>query len=84
MKKWPAFAVGLSVVLSGVPAGVAGAQQSSTATDDTLPELTPAPDDALTGALDAGRVGEAEYALERALTLFRPSLGRAVAIQRDR
>jgi len=74
MKKWLAFAVGLSVALSGVPAGVAGAQQSSTATDDTLPELTPAPDDALTGALDAGRVGEAEYALERALTLFRPSL----------
>lgn len=74
MKKWLMIVVALSVALFGAPTGVAGAQQSSTGADDTLPELTPAPDDALTGALDAGRVGEAEYALERALTLFRPSV----------
>jgi hypothetical protein len=35
-----------------------------------LPPLAPAPQDALTRALDAGRLTEAGYALERARTLF--------------
>jgi hypothetical protein len=37
-----------------------------------LPGLTPVRPDALTRALDAGRLSEAEYALERARSLFQP------------
>jgi hypothetical protein len=35
-----------------------------------LPALAPAPDDALTDALEAGELTEAEYALERAASVF--------------
>jgi hypothetical protein len=34
------------------------------------PPLTPGPPDALTGALESGRLSEARYALERARSLF--------------
>jgi len=36
-----------------------------------LPDLAPAPPDALTRALEAGRLSEAQYALQRAVGLFR-------------
>ena len=43
----------------------------------SLPALTSAPSDALTRALDAGRLSEAQYALERARSLFRLAQVRA-------
>ncbi len=46
-------------------AGTAGAQ-----TPRALPTLAPAPSDALTEALETGELTEAEYALERARSLF--------------
>lgn len=42
-----------------------------------LPALAPAPRDALTRALESSRLSEAEYALERALSLFRLGEARA-------
>lgn len=42
-----------------------------------LPSLAPAPRDALTRALETGRLSESEYALERALSLFRLGEARA-------
>jgi hypothetical protein len=41
-----------------------------------LPPLAPAPADGLTSALEAGRLSEAEYALERARSLFQPAQAR--------
>jgi hypothetical protein len=62
-------------VFGGV--GTATEKPLRNAARPALPELTPAPDDALSRALRTGAVGEAEYALERALTLFvRPSVAR--------
>jgi hypothetical protein len=56
------------VLVTGlVLAGAAQAQSE----ERELPALAPAPDDALTDALESGQLSEAEYALERAQSLFR-------------
>ena len=47
------------------------AASAASAAEKPLPALTPAPRDALTRALGAGRLTEAEYALERGRSLFR-------------
>lgn len=49
---------------------LAGAAQAQSE-ERELPALAPAPDDALTDALESGELTEAEYALERAQSLFR-------------
>ncbi|MGH3022509.1 MAG: hypothetical protein ACRDNI_02530, partial [Gaiellaceae bacterium] len=64
-----------TAVLAFAPA--AGAQPAPRA----LPALAPAPADALTRALSAGRLTEAEYALERARSLFQ--LGRVRRVYGD-
>jgi hypothetical protein len=63
--------VSLTLLLAAIPQ-VVGA---SHAPDPRarLPELTPAPSDSLSRALSRGTIGEAEYALHRALSLFRAS-----------
>ena len=66
LRRWALAAVALAAVAAVVPAP-AGARAKP------LPALTPAPRDALTRALETGRLGEAEYALERARSLFRPA-----------
>jgi hypothetical protein len=53
---------------------LAGAAQAAQPGEKELPAPAPAPDDALTDALESGRLTEAEYALERARSLFQ--LGR--------
>lgn len=55
----------LAACLLAVPS-VAAAQEDVR----PLPALAPAPDDALTEALETGELSEAEYALERALSVF--------------
>jgi hypothetical protein len=55
------------LVTALVLAGAAQAQSE----ERELPALAPAPDDALTDALESGELTEAEYALERAQSLFR-------------
>ncbi len=66
--------VSLSIGLSAV-AGVGTATEAPARprARPGLPELAPAPDDALSRALVTGAVDDAEYALERALTLFERS-----------
>ena len=54
------------LVTAVVLAGAAQAQSE----ERELPALAPAPDDALTDALESGELTEAEYALERAQSLF--------------
>jgi len=74
MRRLLSLVVSLSIALSAV-AGV-GAATKAPARDRArpgLPELAPAPDDALSRALVTGAVDDAEYALERALTLFERS-----------
>jgi hypothetical protein len=58
------------LVAALVLAGAAQAQSE----ERELPGLAPAPDDALTDALESGELTEAQYALERARSLFQ--LGR--------
>ncbi|CAN5585970.1 hypothetical protein BH20ACT23_BH20ACT23_21140 [soil metagenome] len=65
------LALSLSLALTAVPVGAA-TQTHSQNQARALPKLTPAPDDALSRALDTGAVSDAEYALERALSLFAP------------
>ena len=65
------LAVSLSLALTAVPVGAA-AQATPQKQVRALPKLTPAPDDALSRALQTGTVSDAEYALERALSLFAP------------
>lgn len=57
--------LGVSFLLAAALAGTASGQQHP------LPALAPAPEDALTEALELGELTEAEYALERARSLFR-------------
>jgi hypothetical protein len=64
------LAVSLSLVMPVAP--VAAAAQTPVQPARELPELAPAPDDALSRALHTGAVSDAEYALERALSLFTP------------
>jgi hypothetical protein len=71
MKRLLSMVVSLSLALAIF--GGAGATTERPLRDRArprLPELTPAPDDALSRALVQGAVGDAEYALERALALF--------------
>jgi hypothetical protein len=56
-----ACVLGFCVLFAAAPAAAAGPE---------LPPLAPAPRDALTRALDAGRLSEPAYALARARTLF--------------
>jgi len=56
------------VAFTGV--GRAAGESPRDASPPRLPQLAPAPDDALSRALETGVVSEAEYALERALSLF--------------
>ena len=79
MRRLLPLVVSLAVALAGVPAGVSASSQTPSRGLDArrLPELTPAPADDLSRALDVGLVDEAEYALERALSLFaRPPVER--------
>src|SRR4249919_415778 len=62
------LAGGLGVLVAAlVLTGMAQAQSE----ERELPALAPAPDDALTDALESGELTKAEYALERAQSLFR-------------
>ncbi|MGH2828784.1 MAG: MXAN_6640 family putative metalloprotease [Actinomycetota bacterium] len=72
MKKLLVLAVSLSVLTLGLPAHVSGAVKAAEPLADAVPGLTPAPRDALTRALEAGGITEAEYSLERARSLFEP------------
>ncbi|MGH2752643.1 MAG: MXAN_6640 family putative metalloprotease [Actinomycetota bacterium] len=79
MKKLLSVVLCLSVLALGAPGGGTGGAHASVRRaglpqppDRRLPPLAPSPDDALTRALDAGAVTEAEYSLDRALTLFTP------------
>ncbi|MDQ4058738.1 MAG: hypothetical protein M3124_06415 [Actinomycetota bacterium] len=74
MRRVLVLAVSLSVMTLGVPAHVSGAAKPARPLIDALPGLTPAPRDALTRALEEGRVTEAEYSLERARSLFEPEV----------
>jgi hypothetical protein len=71
MRKLLSLVLSLSLTLT-VFAGVSVAsdEPDRDGAPPRLPELAPAPDDALSRALDTGAVGEAEYSLERALSLF--------------
>jgi hypothetical protein len=71
MKKLLVLAVLVSVLMLGAPANVTGAVKPSQRPADSL-RLTPAPEDALTRALETGRLTEAEYTFERARSLFEP------------
>jgi hypothetical protein len=63
--------VSLSIVLSAVARMSAATEApAGDRARRGLPELAPAPDDALSRALASGTVDDAEYALKRALTLF--------------
>lgn len=73
MKKVLVLGVSLSVLMLGSPANVSAIAPSKSPAD-TLPALTPAPEDALTRALETGRLTEAEYTFERALSLFEPKV----------
>ena len=79
MRRLLPLVVSLAVALAGVvPTASASPQMPARArAAHRLPELAPAPADGLSRALDAGVVDEAEYALERALSLFaRPPIER--------
>jgi len=71
MRTLLSLAVSVSLALPAVPVD-AFAQATPQRQRHALPELTPAPDDALSRALDRGNVSDAEYALERAVSLFAP------------
>ena len=68
LKALAAAAVALSL-LPAIPAA-SGSERRAPSTR-TLPALTGVRSDALTRALDAGELSEAEYALERAKSIFR-------------
>ena len=72
MKKVLVLAVSVSVLMLGAPASVAGAVTPRHRPEDAQPELTSTPSDGLTRALETGLLTEAEYTLERALSLFEP------------
>ncbi|MGH2700328.1 MAG: MXAN_6640 family putative metalloprotease [Actinomycetota bacterium] len=74
MNKVLVLAVSLSVLIPGAPTHMAGAATSAKSHGDALPGLTPAPEDALTRALETGRLTEAEYSFERARSLFEPKV----------
>ncbi len=64
------FACALGAAL---PASAAAAVQAQAQpVQRELPDLVPPPDDALADELAGGRLTEAEYALERALAIYRP------------
>lgn len=69
MRKVVVVAVTALLALSMMPLIEASARPSSDRL--AVPSLTPVEPDALTTALDTGRLSVAEYALERARTLFR-------------
>ncbi len=71
MRTLLSLAMSLGIALTAVPAG-ATSQATPQNQARELPELTPAPDDALSRALHSGTVSDAEYALERVLSLFVP------------
>lgn len=66
-----AFALALLALAAASATPAAGVSRKP------LPGLTPVPRDALTAALGAGRLSEAEYALERARSLFQLGAVRA-------
>jgi hypothetical protein len=67
MTKLGCAVLSLTVLLAAAPEEVAASRPRA-----RLPELTPAPPDSLGRALERGIIDEAEYALQRALSLFRP------------
>ena len=67
-----ALALAILLVVSGGAQAAAGAAQ----VEKKLPALAPSPNDGLSRALANGDLTEAEYALERALSLFRPDRAR--------
>ena len=69
MKRLLSLVVSLSLAFGAV-AEVSAATVAPAGDSRGLPELAPAPQDALSRALVTGTVDDAEYALERALTLF--------------
>ena len=64
-------------IVAALAAGCAFGASPALAAPSQAPELTPAPADGLTRALASGRLTEAEYALERARSLFSPGSVRA-------
>jgi len=62
--------LGLTACLAVVPLALAPAALAQQEEPRPLPALTAAPDDALTEALETGELSEAEYALERAASVF--------------
>lgn len=71
MRTLLSLAVSRSLALTAVPVG-ATTQAALRKQVRELLELTPAPDDALSRALNTGTLSDAEYALERGLSLFAP------------
>ena len=59
-------------IVAALAAGCAFGASPALAAPSQAPELTPAPADGLTRALASGKLTEAEYALERARSLFSP------------
>ena len=70
LKALAATAVALSLV-PAIPAASGAERSSARSSRRALPALTSVPADALTRALDGGELTDAEYALERAKSLFR-------------
>jgi hypothetical protein len=66
-----------ALILSSALLALAAAPAEAAPREKPLPGLTSVPRDALTHALDAGRLSEPEYALERARSLFRLARVRA-------
>ncbi len=64
-------------IVAALAAGCAFGASPALAAPSQAPELTPAPADGLTRALASGQLTEAEYALERARSLFSPESVRA-------
>jgi hypothetical protein len=62
--------LGLTACLAVVPLALAPVALAQDEEPRPLPALTAAPDDALTEALETGELTEAEYALERAASVF--------------
>jgi hypothetical protein len=62
--------LGLTVCLAVLPLALAPAALAQEEEPRPLPALAAAPDDALTEALETGELSEAEYALERAASVF--------------
>lgn len=59
------------VLVAALVFALAGPGEASAGTRHRLPALVPAADDGLARALRSGRISKAEYALERATSLFR-------------